>query len=225
VLEEGLAALKHFDSGDKPCVFVLGGAKLKDSLAMIRELFGKQKVDVVCAGGLLGELFLKAKGVVLGAKDSFFEEKGLNGLVEPAKELLSFYGEKIVLPVDVAIMDDSDEREDVSASELPKDNLICDIGPETVSDFKEALKGAKLIVANGPMGMFEKMDFETGTKRVFSAISRSRAFSIVGGGDTETALEQCDFSEKDFSHVSLAGKAMLQYLSGGEMPGLAALKK
>lgn len=225
-LESELNALAHFDSGEKkPCVFVLGGAKVKDSISLIKELFGKQKADRICVGGLLGELFLKAKGIALGKKDSFFEEKGLNDLVEPAKELLSFYGEKILLPLDVAIMDDSDEREEVSVSELPKDNTICDIGSETVAEFKGALKDAKLIVANGPMGVFERMDFETGTKRVFNAISKSRAFSLIGGGDTETALEQMDFSEKDFSHVSLAGKALLQCLIGKQLPGLLALLK
>ncbi len=224
VLEAELAALKHFDSGEKPCVFVLGGSKIKDSLYLINELFGKQKADKICAGGLLGELFLKAKGVVLGEKDKFFEEKGFNELVEPAKQVLENYGEQIVLPVDVAIMNDSDEREEISISELPKDNSIFDIGTETVAEFKGSLKGAKLIVANGPMGVFEKMDFEIGTKRVFNAISKSRGFSLVGGGDTETALEQVDFSDKDFSHISLAGKALLQYISGKKMPGLIVLQ-
>ncbi len=224
VLEAELEALKHFDSNEKPCVFVLGGSKIKDSIYLINELFGKQKADKICAGGLLGELFLKAKGIVLGEKDKFFEEKGFNELVEPAKQILENYGEKIILPVDVAIMDDSDEREEISISELPKENSIFDIGTETVAEFKEALKGAKLVVANGPMGIFERMDFEIGTKRVFNAISKSRAFSIIGGGDTETALEQVDFSEKDFSHISLAGKALLQYLSGKELPGLVALQ-
>lgn len=225
VLEAELAALKHFDSGEKPCVFVLGGSKIKNSIYLIKELFGKQKADKICAGGLLGELFLKAKGIVLGEKDKFFEEKGLTDLVQPAKEVLENYGEQIILPVDVAIMDDSDEREEISISELPKENSIFDIGTETVAEFKDALKGAKLIVANGPMGVFERMDFEIGTKRVFNAISKSRAFSIVGGGDTETALEQVDFSEKDFSHISLAGKALLLYISGEELPGLIALQK
>ncbi len=224
VLEAELEALKHFDSGEKPCVFVLGGSKIKDSLYLINELFGKQKADKICAGGLLGELFLKAKGVVLGEKDKFFEEKGFNKLVEPAKQVLENYGEQIILPLDVAIMNDSDEREEISISELPKENSILDIGTETVAEFKESLKGAKLIVANGPMGVFERMDFEIGTKRVFNAISKARGFSIIGGGDTETALEQVDFSEKDFSHISLAGKALLQYLSGKEMPGLVTLQ-
>ena len=224
VLESELVALKHFDSGEKPCVFVLGGSKIKDSLYLINELFGKQKADKICAGGLLGELFLKAKGVVLGEKDKFFEEKGFNELIEPAKQVLENYGEQIILPVDVAIMNDSDEREEISVSELPKDNSIFDIGTETVAEFKESLKGAKLIIANGPMGVFERMDFEIGTKRVFNAISKARGFSLIGGGDTETALEQVDFSEKDFSHISLAGKALLQYISGKEMPGLIVLQ-
>ena len=225
VLEAELEALKHFDSGEKPCVFVLGGSKIKDSLYLIKELFGKQKADKICTGGLLGELFLKAKGVALGEKDKFFDENGLNELVEPAKQVLENYGEKIILPVDVAIMDDSDEREEISVSELPKENSIFDIGTETVAEFKDALKGAKLIIANGPMGVFERMDFEIGTKRVFNAISKNRAFSIVGGGDTETALEQVDFSEKDFSHISLAGKALLLYIIGDKLPGLIALQK
>lgn len=225
VLEEELNALKRFDKGEKPCVFVLGGAKIKDSVSMMKELLGKQKADKICVAGLLGEIFLKAKGVSLGAKDAFIAEKGLDELVEPAKQLLESYSEKIILPVDVAIMDDSDEREEVLVSELPKDNLIFDIGPETVSEFKAAMKGAKLIVMNGPPGMFEKMDFEIGTKKIFDAISKSKAFSMLGGGDTEAALEQTDFTEGKFSHVSLAGKAFLQYLSGKELPGLAALKK
>jgi len=224
VLEAELAALKHFDSGEKPCVFVLGGSKIKDSLYLINELFRKQKADKICVGGLLGELFLKAKGVVFGEKDKFFEEKGFNELVEPAKQVLENYGKQIILPVDVAIMNDSDEREEIAISELPKENSIFDIGTETVAEFKESLKGAKFIVANGPMGVFERMDFEIGTKRVFNAISKARGFSLVGGGDTETALEQVDFSDKDFSHISLAGKALLQYISGKEMPGLIALQ-
>lgn len=225
LLEAELNALKHFDSGEKPCVFVLGGAKVSDSVCLMQTLFEKEKADKICVGGLLGELFLKANGISLGEKDHFFDEKGLNGLVEPAKQLLSQYSEKVVLPVDVAIMDDSDEREEISVGELPKENMIYDIGTETVTLFKDAFKKAKLVVMNGPMGVFERMDFEIGTKKVFNAISRSRAFSLVGGGDTETALQQTDFSPKDFSHVSLAGKALLLYLSGKELPGLLALQK
>jgi len=225
VLESELAALKHFDEGEKPSVFVLGGAKVKDSISLMQTLLGSEKADTICVGGLLGEIFLKANGVSFGAKGKFFEEKGLNENVEQAKQLLSQFEGRIVLPVDVAIMNIDDEREEVSIEELPKDDMVYDIGIETVALFKESFKKAKLIVMNGPMGVFERMDYEIGTKKVFDAIGKSRAFSIIGGGDTEAALEQLDFSPSSFGHVSLAGKALLLYLSGKELPGLLALQK
>ncbi len=224
VLEKELSALEKVDSREKPSVFVLGGAKISDSISLIQSLFENDKADTICVGGLLGELFLKAKGVQLGAKDKFFEEKGLNQFVEQAKQILSQHGEKIIVPVDIAIMNDYDEREEILVSELPKDNQINDIGMETVSEFKDVLKKAKLIVMNGPMGVFEKMEFEIGTKKVFDAISKSRGFSMVGGGDTEAALRETDFSPEDFSHVSLAGKTPLLYLLGKELPGLTVLQ-
>jgi phosphoglycerate kinase len=225
VLESELSALKHFDSGEKPCVFVLGGAKPKDTISLIQTLFERGKADTICLGGVPGELFLKAKGISLGEKDKFFEEKGLNQFIEQAKQLLSEHEEKLVLPVDLAIMNDYDEREEIPVSELPKENPIYDIGTETVALFKETFKRSKLIVMNGPMGVFEKMDFEIGTKKVLGAISKSKAFSLIGGGDTGAALQQTDFSQEQFSHVSLAGHALLQYLSGKELPGLIALQK
>ncbi len=225
VLESELNALNHINSDEKPAVFVLGGAKIEDSVSLIQTLFEQNKADTICVGGLLGELFLKANGKVLGEKDNFFEEKELTILVGQASQLLSKYNEKIVLPLDVAIMDNDDEREEVLVEELPKDNMIYDIGLETVAEFKASFKKAKLIVMNGPMGVFEKMDFEIGTKKVLDAISKTRGFSLIGGGDTETALQQTDFSAEQFSHVSLAGKALLQYISGNELPGLVALQK
>lgn len=224
-LEAELEALDKIGSGLNPTVFVLGGAKIADSISLMKLMFETGKADKVCVAGLLGELFLKAGGKKLGAKDKFFEEKNLTQFLDPAKNLLSHYSERIVMPVDVAIMGDSDEREEIMLDELPKENMIYDIGMETVAEFKEVLKKSKLIVLNGPMGMFEKMDFELGTKKVLDAVSKNRAFSLVGGGDTEIALQQAGFSEADFSHVSLAGRALLQYILGKELPGLIALQK
>jgi len=224
-LEKELDALKMVGSGQKPAIFVLGGSKIRGALPLIQTLLASGKADKICVGGLLGELFLKANGIALGKKDEFFEEKGLNDLVEQAKQLLSQYQEQLVLPVDVAIMDDADEREEISINELPKENSIFDIGLETVALFKESFKKSKVIVMSGPMGVFERMDFEIGTKKVFDAISKSRAFSLIGGGDTQLALQQTDFSQDDFSHVSLAGDALLFYLAGKELPGLIALQK
>ncbi len=225
VLRQELEALKKFDEAESPKVFVLGGAKVKDSLALMQSLFERGKADTICVGGLLGELFLKAKGLSLGAKEKFLEEKGLLEFIEKAKQLLEQNPGKVVLPVDLAVMNISDEREEISVAELPRDDPIYDIGLGTVAEFKERFKKAKFIAMNGPMGVFEKMDFETGTKKVFEAISKARAFSLIGGGDTEAALQQLDIPAQSFSHVSLAGKALLKYLSGKELPGLTALQK
>ena len=225
LLEAELKAIEKVDSGLKPAVYVLGGSKLSDSLSLMQNLFEKGKADKTCVGGLLGELFIKASGKQLGNKDKFFEEKNLNQFIEQAKSILSQHPDKIVMPVDVAIMNDYDEREEVMVEELPKENMVYDIGMETVAEFKGSFKKAKLIVMNGPMGVFEKMDFETGTKKVLNAVSKNRAFSLVGGGDTELALHQADFSETDFSHVSLGGKVLLEALLGKELPGLTALQK
>ncbi|MCX6798629.1 MAG: phosphoglycerate kinase [Candidatus Diapherotrites archaeon] len=225
VLEKEVNALKHYDKGEKPCVFILGGAKIEDSLKLIKVILDNGKADTVCVGGLFGELFLKAAGKKLGEKDKFFEEKNLMSLVEPAKQLLDAHGEKIVLPVDVAAVDDDDERKELTVDELPTDYLVCDIGTETAALFKQKLKKAKFAVFNGPLGMFERYGFEVGTKRVFDALKSGKAFALLGGGDTETAIEQLEFSFEDFSHVSLAGKALLTYLSGKELPGLKVLQK
>ena len=225
VLEKEVNALKHYDKGEKPCLFILGGAKVEDSIKLMKIILESGKADMVCVGGLFGELFLKATGKKLGEKDRFFEENGLTPLLEPAKQLLDSFGEKITLPVDVAVIDDDDERKELGVDELPTDFTICDVGMETIALFKQKMKKAKFIVFNGPLGMFEKYGFELGTKKVFDAMSKGKAFSFLGGGDTETAIQQLEFAMSDFSHVSLAGKALLAYLSGKELPGLKVLLK
>jgi len=225
ILEKEVNALKHYDKGEKPCLFILGGAKVEDSIKLMKTILENGKADMVCVGGLFGELFLKATGKKLGEKDKFFEEKGLMPLIESAKQLLDSFGEKITLPVDVAVIDDDDERKEMTVDELPTDFTICDVGVETIALFKQKMKKAKFIVFNGPLGMFEKYGFELGTKKVFDAMSRGKAFSLLGGGDTETAIQQLEFAMSDFSHVSLAGKALLTYLSGKELPGLKVLLK
>ena len=225
ILEKEVNALKHYDKGEKPCLFILGGAKVEDSIKLMKTILENGKADMVCVGGLFGELFLKATGKKLGEKDKFFEEKGLMPLIESAKQLLDSFGEKITLPVDVAVIDDDDERKEITVDELPTDFTICDVGVETIALFKQKMKKAKFIVFNGPLGMFEKYGFELGTKKVFDAMSRGKAFSLLGGGDTETAIQQLEFAMSDFSHVSLAGKALLTYLSGKELPGLKVLLK
>ncbi len=225
ILEKELKALQHYDKAEKPAVFILGGAKVKDSVKLMNVVLEQGKADTVCVAGLLGELFLKASGKNLGEKEKTFEEKGLNDLLDKAKELLSSYSEKIILPIDLAVLDEDDERKEIAVEELPSDFLIYDVGMATVDLFKQQLKNARLVVFNGPLGVFEHYGFELATKKLLKAVSKSNAYSIIGGGDTVDAIEELDFGFDLFSHVSLGGKALLQYISGKELPGLQALQK
>ncbi|MBN2067605.1 MAG: phosphoglycerate kinase [Candidatus Diapherotrites archaeon] len=225
VLERELKALEHYDSAGKPAVFIFGGAKVKDSIKALQAVLENGKADFACAAGLVGELFLKAKGIRLGEKEKVFEEKGLNELLGSAKQILEAHPEKLVLPQDVAVLDEDDERLEIAVEELPSDFLVCDVGMETVSLFRKHVLKAKLVVFNGPLGMFEKYGFEVATRKLLSEISKAKAYSLIGGGDTVDAVEELDFSFKDFSHVSLGGKALMQYISGKELPGLLALSK
>jgi phosphoglycerate kinase len=217
--------LAKYEKGERPVLFIFGGAKIKDSLELMGIILASGKADNVCIGGLLGQLFLKATGKNLGETEKTFEEKGFNPLVEKAQQLLSSFKEKIILPIDLAVVDEDDERLEITVEELPTDFLIGDIGMETVALFKKQVHKAKLIVFNGPVGMFEKYGLELATKKVLESVSKSKAFSIIGGGDTVDALRELEFMPTQFSHVSLGGKALLQYLSGQPLPGLQALQK
>jgi len=190
---------------------------------LIEVLLQDKKADSIAVGGLLGELFLKAKGISLGSKDAFFAEKGFDRLVPKASEVLRKFQEKIFLPIDVAL-DGNGKRKEILAAELPSKNTIVDIGSKTISAIKQQVSKADFFVFNGPLGIFEKKESAVGTKEIFSALKKSRKPGILGGGDTELAIEALGFSVKDFFHVSLAGKALLEYLSGKSLPGLEILK-
>ncbi|MDO8624449.1 MAG: phosphoglycerate kinase, partial [Candidatus Diapherotrites archaeon] len=117
------------------------------------------------------------------------------------------------------------KRKEVQLSGLPVSSPTLDIGKQTIAAFSKEIKTAELIVSNGTMGVFEQKEFALGTKKIFAAISKSKGFSLLGGGDTLTALAQFKFKTGQFGHVSLAGKALLEYLSGMPLPGLVALEQ
>lgn len=223
VLEKDLLALKKFSETAGKRLLVLGGAKPKDSIEMLQALLGSKKIDEALVGGLLSELFWKSQGIKFGAKEKFFEEKKLLELLPGCSAALNAFPEKIVLPIDFAL-DCGGKRKEIEVEKLPSECSTMDIGEKTIEGYCKKISLAKLVVFNGPMGVFEKKDFSLGTKKVLEAISRSGAFSILGGGDTETAIEALGFSAKQFGHVSLAGKALLEYLAGRELPGLKALE-
>lgn len=227
VLQKELDALSKLDdtkNGSK--LVVLGGSKLSDSVEILNGMLDRKMCDFACIGGLFGELFLKAQGINFGAKEKFFKEKELEKLLPAAKEILKKHPGKLILPLDIAVdAGNGSKRKELKVSEFPSENNTMDIGRETTELFKKKIRSSTVVVFNGPMGVYEKPKFAIGTKKILEAIAFHRCFSIIGGGDTERALTSFGLVPQDFSHVSLAGKALLQYLSTKPLPGLEILEK
>ncbi|MDH7477325.1 MAG: phosphoglycerate kinase [Candidatus Bathyarchaeota archaeon] len=225
IMERELKSLsKVLENPEKPCVFILGGAKADDSLEISRYVLNNKIADYVLTGGVVGHVFLAAKGINLGKPNmEFLEKKALMGLVPGIKELMHKYPDKIKTPKDVAVEVDG-KRKEVSTSELPVNYQIFDIGAKTVEDYATIIKAAKSIVVSGPMGVFENSEFIYGTKRVFEEIAKSKAFSLAGGGHTISAIEKLGLSNK-ISYVSTAGGALIEFLMGKKLPGVVALEK
>jgi phosphoglycerate kinase len=207
-------------------VFVLGGVKADDCFSMM-EYFLKNKpenIEKILTCGTVGEIFLVAKGLNLGeATLEFLKEKGLVELIPKARRFLDSYGLKVEIPVDVAFEEDG-KRKEIMVEELPTKSLILDIGSRTIQKYLESIKTAKTIVVKGPAGVYEKKGFEIGTKKILEAVANSKAFTLVGGGDTGLAIEKLGIEKEKFSYISLGGGALITYLSGKPMPGIEALK-
>ena len=207
----------------RPFVAILGGAKVADKLNVINNLL--EKCDTLIIGGGMAYTFLKAKGYEVG-KSLLDETK-----VEYCREMLdkaSSLGKQLLLPVDTvcipAFPDPIDapvETTVVAADQIPADQEGADIGPETIALYSDAVKKAKTVVWNGPMGIFENPTLATGTKAVAEALAETDATTIIGGGDSAAAVNQLGFGEK-MSHISTGGGASLEFLEGKELPGVAA---
>jgi len=225
VMERELRSLeKVLEKPEKPCIFILGGAKAEKCVDIIRYVLEKGIADKVLTGGLVGHLFLKARGVDLGKpSEEVLEKKGLAGLVDAMKELLEAFPDRIEMPKDVAYEIYGD-RGEVYVKGLPVDHPIYDIGLETAEHYSSIVKNAKSVVVSGPLGVYEKPMFVEGTWRVFNAVAKSGAFSLAGGGDTVAALKTLGLFDK-FSFVSLAGGAFIEYLMGKKLPGVEVLEK
>ncbi len=204
-------------SPDRPFVAILGGAKISSKIGVIRNLLGK--VDLLLLGGGMANTFLKAQGHEVG--ESLVEDES----VAAARELLQQASDKLVLPVDAVVAHDfaaDAEAKTVSVQQVPPGWRILDIGPQTLSIFREKLRPARTVVWNGPMGVFEFPRFSTGTIGLAKILAETQAETIVGGGDSVAALQQAGLAEK-MSHVSTGGGASLEFLEGKTLPGVAAL--
>ena len=200
-----------------PYVAILGGAKISDKIAVIDNLL--TKCDRLVIGGGMANTFLAAKGYDLA--DSLVEADA----VATAKTILQKAGDQILLPVDAVIGDKFEElaqSQVVTIDKVPKGWRVMDIGPQTLQAFKQALAGAKLIVWNGPMGVFEFPKFAEGTFALARVLAESGAITVIGGGDSASAVKKAGVA-KQMTHVSTGGGASLEFLEGKELPGVAAL--
>lgn len=225
VMEEELRALIRVrEKPEKPCVYVLGGAKAEDTADIIEAVLGKGIADYILTGGLVANLLLYSAGHDIGEPNvEVLRKKGFLELVPRLKELLKEYGGHIILPSDLAI-DVNGERKEIRVEELPTSYLIKDIGSSTAKEYADVIDKAKTVVMNGPMGVFEQEGFEVGTKAVFEAMASSKAFTLIGGGHTIAAASKLGYADK-VSHVSTGGGALIQYLIKGTLPVIEVLKK
>jgi len=202
---------------ERPCVAILGGAKVSDKIEVIQNLM--KVVDRLMIGGAMAYTFLRARGE--GTGKSLVEEDK----IELAKELMAASGAKLMLPLDhVVAAEFKAGAESQVVERIPDGMMALDIGPKTVAEYSKVIAGAKTIIWNGPMGVFEMPPFDKGTVAVAKAVAESGAVSVVGGGDSEKAVKSAGVADK-ISHISTGGGASLEFLGGVELPGVAALSK
>lgn len=208
---------KAVDDPEHPFVAILGGAKISDKISVIESLL--DRCDRLLIGGGMANTFFKAMGYEVG--DSLVEEDA----VSIAKSLLDRASGRLVLPVDVVIADafDNDAQSKVVApNEVPASWRILDIGPKTVATFESALKGAKTITWNGPLGVFEMPTFAAGTFDMARLLAELDATTIIGGGESAAAVQEVGLADQ-MTHISTGGGASLQFLEGKPLPGVVAL--
>ena len=224
IMERELSSLSRIvDHPEKPCVFILGGAKADDALEISRYVLDKGIADYVLTGGVAGHVFLVAKGFDLGPPNmEFLRSKQLLSYVSGIRHLMEKYSDKIKVPLDIAVEANALRRE-LDVTQLPTKYLILDIGTRTVQAYAEIIGHARSIVISGPLGVYENSNFVLGTKEIFGQAANSGAFTLAGGGHTIAALQELGLSKK-ISYISTAGGALIEFLMGKDLPGVMALK-
>lgn len=209
---------KAVENPEHPYIVILGGAKISDKIGVVENLL--DKADTILIGGGMANTFLKARGLDMAA--SLVEDD----VLDTAKALMEQAGNKLVLPVDGVVADAFDNdatRKVVNVDEVPDGWRMLDIGPDTIALFKDKLAGANTVVWNGPMGVFEMSNFAKGTFAIARTLAELDAVTIIGGGDSASAVNQAGVAG-DVSHVSTGGGASLEFFEGKTLPGIAALE-
>jgi phosphoglycerate kinase len=205
-------------------VFLFGGAKFSDIIVTIERVLQNNTADQILLTGLPANAFLHAQGYNLGSKNkNALSDEGSKELFTQIKTLMQNYDDAIILPTDFAI-EEQGKRKEVVLEDLPVDQPLFDIGSDTINRYKQILKQAKTIFLSGPCGVFEQDIFMKGTKEIFTYVSTSEAFSIVGGGHTVAAVKQLNLQD-NISHISTGGGSLEKFMMGEKLPVLEALKK
>lgn len=207
----------------RPCVFVLGGAKIGDAFEMMRTALSKGIADKVLTGGLVAQVLLWADGQDIGeASRESIRIKGYDNLVENGKALLLDYHGKIALPTDLACVKDG-QRAEYPVAQNPHELATVDIGAETASIYQKEILAARTVFVNGPVGVFEKEPSELGTKMVWDALGDTAGYTVIGGGDSITATNKYGKTEK-VNYICTGGGALIRFLTGEELPVVRALR-
>ena len=224
LMAKEIFALKAiFDEPRRPSVFILGGAKFGDASEMIDHVLGTKMADTVMLVGLAGNAFLLARGIELGeASTEILKEELTPENLQAAKDILAKYGQRVILPVDVAVERDG-KRVSVHIGDLPSAEPALDIGDASIEKFSKVIMSSRTSFMSGPAGMYEKEGFGKGTYELMSAMIESKGQSVIGGGHTVGAADKFEFSDR-FSYVSTGGGALETFLLGEPLPVVEALR-
>lgn len=207
----------------RPCTFLLGGAKISDAFLMLETVLETGAADQVLAGGLVGNILLAAKGENIGSGSLDFIYKSNYGeFIEKAAALLKKYADRLVLPTDLAYVEDG-VRKECPVGFVPACISAVDIGSETAACYSHIINNSSTVFVNGPMGIFEQTPSELGSKAVFKALGETKAYTVVGGGDSVTAAAKYQVSDK-LGYVCTGGGALIRFLTGEELPVVGALR-
>ncbi|MFU0792109.1 phosphoglycerate kinase [Cerasibacillus sp. JNUCC 74] len=221
LMEKELSVLgQALENPKRPFTAIIGGAKVKDKINVIDNLL--EKVDHLIIGGGLAYTFIKAQGYEIG--NSLLEEDKID-LAKQFMQKAKDKGVEFVLPIDVVVADAFKEdanKKEVDIDQIPADWQALDIGPKTAEKYAQIVANSKLIIWNGPMGVFEMDAFANGTKAVAEALANTEGYTVIGGGDSAAAVEKFELSDK-MDHVSTGGGASLEFMEGKTLPGVAAL--
>jgi len=226
LMESEVAGIERFYSikeGNRIGVF--GGSKADDSIKIIGRMLGENRLDRVITGGLVGHIFLMAKGYDLGKKNEEVLSKEVGDYsktLEKAREIIESYGDKIITPVDF-VGNENGKPKHYTLSNFRRDIPAMDIGVDTIAEYVSVIKNSEGIILNGPMGVFELDDFAAGTEEIFAAVASSRGYKVAGGGHTLAALERMGITEREIQHISTGGGALISFLAGEKMPGIESL--